>query len=134
MCTLMLHSDRTGLIMTRVLIVEDDALIGLLLETMLESMDFDVCAVATSENEAVDVAARLQPDLIIADAHLGARGSGINAMARIADTQGAIAHVLISGDRLDSAVLNTPCLRKPFTEDELRRAIGQACHSSNVVS
>ena len=59
----------------RVLVVEDYALIAMLLSELLASMGHDVCATAASEAEAVIAAARYAPDLMIVDAGLG-RGSG----------------------------------------------------------
>jgi DNA-binding response OmpR family regulator len=63
----------------RVLVIEDDALIAMLLSELLASMGHDVCAIATSEVEAVSAATRYDPDLMIVDARLG-RGSGVSAV------------------------------------------------------
>ena len=80
----------------RVLVVEDDALIAMLLGEMLASMGHDVCATATTESEAIVAATRYRPDLMIVDAGLG-RGSGVSAVEEILRT-GPLAHVFISGD------------------------------------
>jgi response regulator RpfG family c-di-GMP phosphodiesterase len=64
----------------RVLIIEDDGLIALLLENVLEGMGHQVCATASTETAAVDAAHRYLPDLVIADAHLRS-GSGVSAVA-----------------------------------------------------
>ena len=45
----------------RVLVVEDDAIIGALLAEMLEGMGHDVCAVEATEADAVTAAARCGP-------------------------------------------------------------------------
>jgi DNA-binding response OmpR family regulator len=66
----------------RVLVVEDDALIAMLLGEMFPSMGHDVCATAATEAEAVSAATRYHPDLMIVDAGLG-RGSGVSAMEEI---------------------------------------------------
>src|SRR5665213_3286991 len=63
----------------RVLIMEDDPLIGMLLVEWLEEMGFGVCAVAATVVDAVTAAAQNRPDLVIADARLGG-GSGISAI------------------------------------------------------
>jgi DNA-binding response OmpR family regulator len=65
----------------RVLVVEDDALIAMLLSELLAGMGHDVCATAASEAEAVIAAIRYDPDLMIVDAGLG-RGSGVSAVER----------------------------------------------------
>ena len=60
----------------RIQIVEDDALIGLLLGDMLEVMGYEVCAIEATEIAAVSAAARCEPDLLIVDANLR-EGSGV---------------------------------------------------------
>src|SRR3954462_9634135 len=54
----------------RVLVVEDDALIAMLLTELLAGMGHDVCATAATEAEAVIAATRYRPDLMIVDAGL----------------------------------------------------------------
>jgi DNA-binding NarL/FixJ family response regulator len=51
-----------------VLVVEDDALIGMLLAEMLEDMGHNVCAIANAEEDAVADATRYKPGLMIVDA------------------------------------------------------------------
>jgi DNA-binding response OmpR family regulator len=80
----------------RVLIIEDDALIAMLLAELLAGMGHDVCASAATEAEAVISATRYGPDLMIVDAGLG-RGSGVSAVEEILRA-GPLAHVFISGD------------------------------------
>ena len=58
----------------RVLVVEDDPLIAMLLGELPAGMGHDVCAAAPTEAEAVTAATRYHPDLMIVDAGLG-RGS-----------------------------------------------------------
>src|SRR5690348_17858924 len=60
----------------RVLVVEDEMLIGMLLADTLEAMGYDVCAVEATEIGAVAAAARWNPDLMIVDARLR-NGSGV---------------------------------------------------------
>src|SRR5438046_3704813 len=100
----------------RVLVVEDDALIAMLLSELLASMGHNVCATAASEAEAVIAAARYASDLMIVDAGLG-RGSGVSAVEEILRA-GPLAHVFVTGDaegvrvRKPDAVI----VRKPFRE------------------
>jgi len=110
----------------RVLVIEDDALIAMLLSQLLAGMGYEVCATAASEAEAVSAATRLGPDLMIADARLS-QGSGVSAVEEILRA-GPIAHVFVSGDaemvraRKPDAVV----VRKPFGEAELAEAIDLA--------
>jgi CheY-like chemotaxis protein len=107
----------------RVLIIEDNALISLMLSQMLAGMGHHVCASAGSEAEAVTAATRYRPDVMIVDGTLG-QGSGISAVDEIL-LAGPVAHVFVSGDpggiqaRRPGAVV----VRKPFREAELAKAI-----------
>ena len=110
----------------RVLVIEDDALIAMLLSELLAGMGHDVCATAGTEAEAVSAATRYDPNLMIVDARLG-RGSGVSAVQEILKA-GAVAHVFVSGDA-ESVWRRRPdaiVIRKPFRETELARAIDMA--------
>lgn len=107
----------------RVLVVEDDAVIGLLLGEMLAGMGHTVCATAATEAAAVSAAIRDRPDLMIVDAGLG-RGSGFSAVDEILRA-GSLAHVFISGDagRVRARRPEAVIVGKPFREAELVKAI-----------
>src|ERR1700681_2212421 len=107
----------------RVLVIEDDALIAMLLAELLAGMGHDVCATAATEAEAVSAAACHRPDLMIVDAGLG-RGSGVSAVEEILRA-GPVAHVFVSGDagRVRTRKPDAVVVRKPFREAELARAI-----------
>jgi two-component system, response regulator PdtaR len=109
-----------------VLIVEDEALLGLLLEEMMESLGHQVCAVATSEAEAVDFADKFQPDLMIVDAGLE-YGNGVSAVASILQRI-YIPHVFMTGDpdRVKKSRPDSVILHKPFFPSDLLAAIDQA--------
>src|SRR2546421_7143052 len=79
----------------RVLVVEDDALIAMLLTEMLAGMGHNVCATPATEAEAVIAATRYCPDLMIVDGGLG-RGSGVSAVEEILRA-GTLPHVVIRG-------------------------------------
>jgi two-component system, response regulator PdtaR len=110
----------------RVLVVEDDAMIGMLLAEMLEDMGHDVCAVAFTQADAVTEAARCKPDLMIVDARLG-DGSGVSAVEDILRT-GPVPHVFVTGDisKVKALMPGSVMLQKPFLESELARAIQRA--------
>lgn len=107
----------------RIIVIEDDAIIGLLLAETLNAMGHDVCAVEATEDAAVAAAARHKPDLLIVDVRL-AQGSGISAMERIMRT-GPVPHLFISGDELDGTVLHAELLRKPFREADLAASMAR---------
>ncbi|WP_020177336.1 response regulator [Methyloferula stellata] len=110
----------------RVLIAEDDALIGMLLAETLEEMGHEVCAIEATEADTVTAAVRYRPDLMILDVRL-ANGNGISAVEEILHT-GFVPHFFISGDR--SEVLarrpGAVVIQKPFREPDLAWAIQRA--------
>lgn len=108
----------------RVLVVEDDLMLGTLMAELLGNLGYDVCPVETTEAGAVSAAAWHKPDLMIVDLQL-ADGSGLSAMARIGQTN-PVPHVFMSGELVQAAMPGTISLRKPFRESDLVRAIGQA--------
>jgi CheY-like chemotaxis protein len=114
----------------RVLIVEDEALIAMLLEDLLAGMGHEVCAVAVTETEAVAAAMQHRPDLMIVDERLR-EGNGISAMAEIL-RNGALAHVFVSGSpgHIRAHDPGAVVLRKPFRESDLAKAIQAACDAA----
>ncbi len=67
---------------TRVLIAEDNDLVALTLEEQLKGLGYDVIGIARTGAEAIDLAARLGPDLIIMDIRMPEM-DGTEAAARI---------------------------------------------------
>jgi CheY-like chemotaxis protein len=112
-----------------VLVVEDDAMIGMLLAEMLGDIGYTVCAIAATEEEAVAIAAQCRPDLLIVDEHLR-EGSGMSAVDRILLT-GPIPCVFISGAWLQPHRSDAHVLRKPFIEEDLIRAIKYVVGDTN---
>jgi CheY-like chemotaxis protein len=112
--------------MLRVLVVEDDALIGELLAEMLVDMGHDVCAVEMTEAGAVAAAIRCRPDLMIVDVQLG-DGNGVDAVTTI-HRSGPVPHVFVSGD-ISKVKLPWPSsviIQKPYREADLARVIRRA--------
>jgi two-component system, response regulator PdtaR len=110
----------------RVLVVEDNALIGTLYADVLAGMGHSVCAIAGTEAEAVAEAAQCKPDLLIVDAVL-TEGSGIAAVDEILRS-GFIPHVFISGNAASVRAMRPGAivLQKPFRNPELSNAIQRA--------
>jgi two-component system, response regulator PdtaR len=105
----------------RIVIAEDDAMVGLLLSELLTEMTHDVCALVMTERATVRAAAEHEPDMLIVDVGLGA-GSGIRAMEAILSVR-LVAHVLMSGAGLPPTATT---LVKPFREADLVRAMDSA--------
>ena len=107
----------------RILLVEDELLIGALLAEMLEEMGHTICGIEATEAAAVDAALLHKPDLMIVDGRL-ARGSGISAIETISRTV-AIPHIFVSGDRPHAGQTSTVVLLKPFSQRDLAQAIAR---------
>lgn len=68
----------------RILIAEDNDLVSLTLEEQLKGLGYDVIGIARSGAEAVNLAGRLKPDLIMMDIRMPEM-EGTEAAARIRD-------------------------------------------------
>ncbi len=108
----------------RILLVDDDALIGTLLAEMLDQMGHVVCAIEATEGGAVRAALRDRPDLMIVDARLR-DGHGVAAVETILRTA-AIPHIFMSGERLPAGRTPAVELQKPFMYRDLANAIERA--------
>jgi CheY-like chemotaxis protein len=110
----------------RVLVAEDDAIIGIFLAELITGMGYEICTVVDSEADAVLAAAQYRPDLMVFDARLG-EGSGIAAVAEILRSD-SIPYLFITGEKpsdLDLAA-DVIVLQKPFQEVDLAHAMLRA--------
>lgn len=107
----------------RILLVEDDALIGLDVEFMLQRLGHEVVGLAASVEEAV---ARLAagPDFVVLDLNLG-QGPDFTLAGLLRER--GIPFVLASGYQdarlVPDDLKGVPCLDKPFTQEHLARAL-----------
>jgi CheY-like chemotaxis protein len=110
----------------RVLVIEDDALISMLLAEVLSGLGHTVCATATTPAEAIAAARREGPDLVLSDVKLR-NGSGIDAIEEILRSR-PVPHMFMTGD-LVGLHLHLPdavAVRKPFSSATLVKAIAKA--------
>jgi len=110
----------------RILVVEDDVMIGGLLAETLEDLGHFVCAVETNAANAVAAAARHRPDLMIVDVGLG-EASGVAAVREILRS-GFVPHVFATGDALRDLSLGPEAvlIQKPFRGPDIVHAIERA--------
>ncbi len=66
-----------------VLIVEDEAIMVMLLEKRVEAKGYCVCGTASTKTEAVELALKHTPDFVILDVRLSGEGDGIEAAQEI---------------------------------------------------
>ena len=80
----------------RVLIIEDNALIALNLETQMEDLGCDVVGVAVTAAQAIDTARRTLPDLALVDLQLADGSRGQDA-ALVLRSELDVAYMILSG-------------------------------------
>lgn len=114
---------------SRVLIIEDEAIIALDLENLVNELGHRVVGIATTRDDAVRMARQRQPELILTDIKLADGSSGVDAaMAIVKDLDVPIVFItaypefLLTGQRPEPTYLVT----KPFSRDTVRATIGQA--------
>lgn len=107
----------------KILILEDDEMIGEILAEMLEDMGHSVLGIAETEKKAIALAARNRPEFMICDVTLE-EGSGIVAADTIC-ASGIVPHMFVSGDvnRVHKAVPGAIVLEKPFRQNDVEVAI-----------
>jgi CheY-like chemotaxis protein len=114
---------------TDVLIIEDEPIIAMDIETIVRDLGHDVTAIAVTRDEAVREAKAQRPGLVLADIQLADNSSGIDAVKDIlADFEVPVIFItafperLLTGDRPEPAFLIT----KPFQRATVKAAISQA--------
>jgi CheY-like chemotaxis protein len=114
----------------RVLIVEDEFYISLHTRGLLEALGHSVVAVAVSAEQAVSIAARERPDVVLMDIRLIGARDGIDAADEIAARLG-IASIFVTANtdpgtrRRAEAVQPVGFLEKPLTEQRLRLGLSK---------
>jgi DNA-binding NarL/FixJ family response regulator len=73
----------TGSSPLKVLIVEDEILVGWGLESALREQGHEVCGLVESADEAIALAEAIRPDLVLMDVGLYGRGDGLSAAREI---------------------------------------------------
>ncbi|MDB6117321.1 MAG: multi-sensor hybrid histidine kinase [Verrucomicrobiaceae bacterium] len=112
----------------RILIVENEGLVGCDIAATLTNLGYDVVGTCQSGEAAVTQVHELHPDLILMDIHLAGSIDGIETAKRIKEVSGAaIVYVTACADleTVARARETQPYgyLLKPFSEDELRLAV-----------
>lgn len=115
----------------QVLIVEDETIIAMDIAMQLRDLGYEPLGPAATGEQAIEMAARLRPQLVLMDIHLASPMDGITA-AQIIRAQVNIPSVFLSAFSADGtkdrAQRTNPAgyLAKPFTEYELRTVMAAA--------
>lgn len=121
---------------TEIMIIEDEPLIALDIEQMVEDIGHRVTGIARTRKEAVELFARTQPKMVLADIQLADGSSGIDAVNDILKSAAvpvifitAFPERLLTGERPEPAFLVT----KPFNPDMVKALISQALFFNEAV-
>lgn len=109
----------------RVLVVEDEMMVSMLIEDMLEDLGCKVVGPASRLEEAIDLANSTELDCAVLDVNLG--GQPIFPLADILREKGRpFAFATGYGDAgLRETDRGSPVLQKPFREGDLARVLGE---------
>ncbi|MEM6760926.1 MAG: response regulator [Pseudomonadota bacterium] len=114
----------------KVMIIEDEAIIAMDLETIVSDMGHRITGVARTAAGAIDLFERERPDLILSDIQLADNSSGIDAVNAIIEKSGDVPVIFITAypERLLTGEGPEPAflISKPYTVDQVRSAASQA--------
>ena len=119
----------TDCLQASVLIIEDEAIIALHIRSIVQSLGHSVVGIARTRSEAVALAEKTHPELVLADISLADGSSGIDAVKDILGAMSvpvifitAFPERLLTGERPEPTYLIT----KPFEPETVIATIGQA--------
>jgi CheY-like chemotaxis protein/DNA-binding PadR family transcriptional regulator len=114
--------------MSKILVVDDEAIITMQLEERLSSIGYTISGMAASGEEAVEKARRLLPDIVLMDIVMPGKMNGIEA-AKIITEELDIPVVFVTSYADDAIIEKAKNVRpygyivKPFNELEIKAAI-----------
>lgn len=122
----------------RILVVEDEILIALELESLLQEAGHDVVGIATSCEEALTMARDLAPDLAFVDIHLTDGPTGVDVCRHLTSQLGVTTLFMTANAKRIPEDFAGACgvIAKPYTERGVREALayvmaGQKPHGSS---
>ena len=109
----------------RILIVEDELLIALELESLLQDMGHDVVGIAASSEEALSLGADDRPDLAFVDIHLSDGPTGIDVARRLtAGHDVTVLFMTANAKRIPEDFAGARgVIAKPYTERGVKEAL-----------
>jgi len=123
------HDEIEAQMTTRALVIEDEPIIAADLQGLLEELGHSVIGIASTHREAIDLARKSPPGIILCDIQLADGSSGIDAaMELLAMFDVPVIFItafperLLTGERPEPIFL----IPKPFQEAAVKAAIGQA--------
>jgi CheY-like chemotaxis protein len=121
--------DIAAQIATTAVIIEDEPLIALDLQTLLEGLGHRVVRIARTEREAIAAVLQTRPGLVLADIQLADGSSGVHAVNEILQRFSVpVIFITAYPERLLTGAKPEPTflIRKPYRPDEVKAVISQA--------
>ncbi|WP_425038145.1 response regulator [Primorskyibacter sp. S187A] len=119
-----------------VLIIEDEAIIAMDLESIVGEMGHRTTGVARTADGAISLFEKEKPDLILSDIQLADGSSGIDAVNNIVGKSPEIPVIFITAypERLLTGEGPEPAflISKPYSEEQVRSAVSQAMFFSST--
>ncbi|MET0543031.1 MAG: response regulator [Variovorax sp.] len=115
----------------RIMIVEDDTVVSLLLQHTLARLGYRVAGLASSSAQAIELVRSVRPDLVLMDINLGPGGDGIETAQRILQER-PVPLVYLTAYSEDATLERARAtgayafLVKPFTERGLHATVQMA--------
>lgn len=109
----------------KILIVEDEPILAVELESIIKEMGHAVVGVAASSRAAMELAERADPDIALVDVHLTDGATGPDAARRIAECSRATVLFTTSNPERVPADFASACgvLTKPYSDHGIKSAI-----------
>lgn len=117
-----MHSEK------KILIVEDDMIISLVVENMVKELGYSVVGKAVSGEEAIKIAKEEQPDILLMDIRLKGDMDGIDTVAKIKESiNPKVIYLTGNSDRLNFERAKdtdfADLIVKPFTIGDLDKSL-----------
>jgi CheY-like chemotaxis protein len=109
----------------RILVVEDEILIALELESLLQDLGHDVVGIAASSDDALALGRDLKPDLAFVDIHLADGPTGVDVARELAsEHQVTVLFMTANAKRIPEDFAGAwGVIAKPYTERGVREAL-----------
>jgi len=109
----------------RILIVEDEFLIALELESLLQDAGYDVVGIAATSEEAIALGHQFTPDLAFVDIHLADGLTGVEVARNLSDQQHVtVLFMTANAKRIPEDFAGARgVIAKPYTERGVKEAL-----------
>ncbi|MES0337296.1 MAG: response regulator [Candidatus Magnetobacterium sp. LHC-1] len=121
----------------RIMVVEDEGIVALEIQTRLQRLGYAVCAVVSTGEMAIKEAKDKHPDLVLMDIRLKGDMDGIEA-AQAIQKEGRVPVIYLTANSDDNTLLRAKLtepfgfILKPFHERDLRSGIEMALYKHKV--